>query len=385
MLPLMVCWIFPSVFAGFSNTRVAHSMSLFQLLLFVIGLVLLVVGAEVMVKGASRLAAGFRIPPLVIGLTVVAFGTSAPEMAVSAGAALSGQGDIALGNVLGSNIFNVLFILGLSALIAPLVVSKQLVRLDVPLMIGASLLVLLLSLNGVLGRWEGLLLMTLSITYTAFLVMSARKASRTASEAEQMEVPTIIGSAPNLLLVVAGLVMLVLGARWLVDGAVALASSLGVSERVIGLTIVAVGTSLPEVATSVIATLRGHRDIAVGNVIGSNLLNLLAVLGLASLLAPQGIAVSAQVLRFDMLTMFAVAIACLPIFFSGLRINRWEGLLFLGYYLIYTLHLILAGSDAPLYHTLSSATRSYLLPLTGLTLLILMWQGWKQHHRSPGA
>ncbi|MFA5677932.1 MAG: calcium/sodium antiporter [Pseudomonas sp.] len=360
-------------------------MSLFQLLLFVIGLVLLVVGAEVMVKGASRLAAGFRIPPLVIGLTVVAFGTSAPEMAVSAGAALSGQGDIALGNVLGSNIFNVLFILGLSALIAPLVVSKQLVRLDVPLMIGASLLVLLLSLNGVLGRWEGLLLMTLSITYTAFLVMSARKASRTASEAEQMEVPTIIGSAPNLLLVVAGLVMLVLGARWLVDGAVALASSLGVSERVIGLTIVAVGTSLPEVATSVIATLRGHRDIAVGNVIGSNLLNLLAVLGLASLLAPQGIAVSAQVLRFDMLTMFAVAIACLPIFFSGLRINRWEGLLFLGYYLIYTLHLILAGSDAPLYHTLSSATRSYLLPLTGLTLLILMWQGWKQHHRSPGA
>lgn len=355
-------------------------MSPLQLLLFVVGLVLLVAGAEVLVKGASRLAVGFRISPLVIGLTVVAFGTSAPEMAVSAGAALSGQGDIALGNVLGSNIFNVLFILGLSALIAPLVVSRQLIRLDVPLMICASLLVMLLSVNGLLGRLEGLLLMALIVAYTVFLVVSSRNASRAASEAEELDVPTTAGSVPlNLLFVVGGLVMLVLGARWLVDGAVAMAASLGISERVIGLTIVAAGTSLPEVATSVIASLRGHRDIAVGNVVGSNLFNLLAVLGLASFLAPQGIAVSAEVLRFDMLIMLAVAIACLPIFFSGLRINRWEGLLFLGYYVIYTLHLILSGSNTTVYQSLSSATLFYLLPLTGLTLMVLMWQGWREH------
>lgn len=360
-------------------------MSVLQSLLFVVGLFLLVGGAEVLVKGASRLAAGFRIPPLVIGLTVVAFGTSAPEMAVSAGAALSGQGDIALGNVLGSNIFNVLFVLGLSAVIAPLVVSRQLIRLDVPLMIGAGVLVLLLSLDGMLGRLDGLLLLTLIVAYTGFLVVSARKESRTDDGAEELDVPDSGGSLPvNLLLVVAGLVMLVLGARWLVDGAVALASSLGVSERIIGLTIVAVGTSLPEVATSVIASLRGHRDIAVGNVVGSNLFNLLAVLGLASVLAPQGIAVSEQVLRFDMLIMLAVMIACLPVFFSGLCINRWEGLLFLVYYLIYTLHLILAGSNSALYHSLSSATLFYLLPLTGLTLLVLMWQGWRQYDRRRG-
>lgn len=360
-------------------------MSVLQSLLFVVGLFLLVGGAEVLVKGASRLAAGFRIPPLVIGLTVVAFGTSAPEMAVSAGAALSGQGDIALGNVLGSSIFNVLFVLGLSAVIAPLVVSRQLIRLDVPLMIGAGVLVLLLSLDGVLGRLDGLLLMMLIVAYTGFLVVSARRQGRTGNGAEGLDVPDSGGSLPvNLLLVVAGLVMLVLGARWLVDGAVALASSLGVSERIIGLTIVAVGTSLPEVATSVIASLRGHRDIAVGNVVGSNLFNLLVVLGLAGLLAPQGIAVSEQVLRFDMLIMLAVMIACLPVFFSGMSINRWEGLLFLAYYLIYTLHLILAGSNTTLYHTLSSATLFYLLPLTALTLLVLMWQGWRQYDRRRG-
>mgnify|MGYP002619540191 CR=1 FL=1 len=355
-------------------------MSWLQLLLFVLGLGLLVLGAEVLVKGASRLAVGFRISPLVIGLTVVAFGTSAPEMAVSAGAAVAGQGDIALANVLGSNIFNVLFILGLSALIAPLLVSRQLIRLDVPLMIGASLLVWLLALNGHLGRSEGALLLGLIIAYTLFLVVSSRRAGRQAGEASELEVPTESGSLPvNLLMIVGGLVMLVLGARWLVAGAVTMAQVLGVSERVIGLTIIAAGTSLPEVATSLIASVRGHRDIAVGNVVGSNLFNLLAVLGLASLLAPDGIAVSAAMLRFDMLIMLAVAVACLPVFFSGMRINRWEGLLFLGYYALYTLHLILTASDSPARQDLQTAVLYYALPLTVLTLLVLMAQGWRKH------
>ena len=356
-------------------------MSVMVVLLFVVGLVLLVAGAEILVKGASRLAAGFRISPLVIGLTVVAFGTSAPELAVSSGAALAGQGDIALGNVLGSNIFNVLFILGLSALIAPLVVSRQLIRLDVPLMIGASLLVILLSLDGSLSRFDGVLLFALIVAYTLFLIISSRRAN-TPTDAADLGVPEAehSGSAlVNLLLVAAGLVMLVLGARWLVNGAVVMATSLGVSERVVALTIVAAGTSLPEVATSVIASLRGQRDIAVGNVVGSNLFNLLAVLGVASFLAPAGIAVSESVLRFDMLVMLAVAVACLPIFISGMRINRWEGLLFMAYFVVYNMHVVTTDGGASGIPGLQSAMLFYVMPLTAVTLLVILWRGAPRH------
>jgi cation:H+ antiporter len=347
------------------------------IILFVMGLILLVVGADVLVKGASRLAAGFRISPLVIGLTVVAFGTSAPELAVSTGASLSGQGDIALGNVLGSNIFNVLFILGLSALIAPLVVSRQLIRLDVPIMIGASLLVILLALDGFLGRFDGILLFALIIAYTLFLIISSRRANRP-DDASELGVPDAEHSGSvliNVLMVLGGLVMLVLGARWLVDGAVTMATSLGVSERVVALTIVAAGTSLPEVATSIIASLRGQRDIAVGNVVGSNLFNLLAVLGVSSMLAPAGIAVSEAVLRFDMLVMFAVTLACLPIFISGMRINRWEGLLFLAYYIVYTLHVVTTDGGAGGVPGLQSAMLYYVIPLTAITLVVVMFRG----------
>ncbi|PKM31975.1 MAG: sodium:calcium antiporter [Gammaproteobacteria bacterium HGW-Gammaproteobacteria-11] len=343
-------------------------MSPMVLVLFVVGLVLLVVGAELLVKGAARVAASFRISPLVIGLTVVAFGTSAPEMAVSVNASVSGQGDIALGNVVGSNIFNVLFILGLSALIAPLVVSRQLIRLDVPIMIGASLLVLLLALDGRLGRLDGALLFVLILAYTAFLIISSRR------ENQVDDLPEDKAAAPvwlNALWIVIGLVMLVLGARWLVNGAVSMALSFGVSERVVALTIVAAGTSLPEVATSVMASIRGQRDIAVGNVIGSNIFNLLAVLGLAALVAPSGVVVSEAVLRFDLLVMLAVAIACLPIFISGMRIGRWEALLFLGYFILYTLHVVTSGTANSL-PGLGSAVVFYLLPLTAVTLVLIL-------------
>lgn len=354
-------------------------MSLMVALLFVVGLVLLVVGAEVLVKGASRLALAFRISPLVVGLTVVAFGTSAPEMAVSAGAALSGQGDIALGNVLGSNIFNVLFILGLSALIAPLVVSRQLIRFDVPLMIAASVLVVLLSLDGQLGRFDGVLLIALIIGYTGYLVVSSRRENSVTTSDEQTPDAAAPASLPvNLLFVAGGLIMLVLGARWLVDGAVAMATSLGLSERVIALTIVAAGTSLPEVATSVIASIRGQRDIAVGNVVGSNLFNLLAVLGLAGVLSPAGVVVAEAVLRFDMLVMLVVAFACLPIFFTGMRINRWEGLLFLAYYVVYTAHLIMSATGNAAAADLQTVVLMYVGPLTVLTLLTTSLQEVKR-------
>ncbi|MBA1148221.1 calcium/sodium antiporter [Ectothiorhodospiraceae bacterium WFHF3C12] len=348
--------------------------------LFILGLGLLVVGAEVLVKGASRLAGAVGISPLVIGLTVVAFGTSAPEMAVSVTSALSGQAgaDIALGNVVGSNIFNVLLILGLAAVISPLVVAQKLVRLEVPLMIAVSVLVFVLALDGVVGRWDGGLLLAGIVAYTVFAVVAGRRESR-AMEAEYGEALAARSGGPGRLaanagFILAGLGMLVLGSDWLVDGAVAIARALGVGELIIALTIVAAGTSMPEVATSVMASVRGERDIAVGNVIGSNLFNLLCVLGLGAVVGPAGINVAASALWFDLPVMIAVAVACLPVFFTGYAIARWEGWLFLLYYAVYTLFLILSATGHAALGTLSAATWGFLLPLTVITLGVAVFR-----------
>jgi cation:H+ antiporter len=345
------------------------------LALLILGLILLVVGAELLVRGASRLAAAVGISPLVVGLTVVAFGTSAPELAVSVQSALSGQADLALGNVVGSNIFNVLFILGLSALITPLVVSQQLVRLDVPVMIGVSVLLLLLSLDGVIGRWEGGLLFAGIVAYTWFLIRQSRRESAAAASCANA-VPDAGRGMPgsrvrNVALVIAGLTLLVLGSRWLVNGAIEMASALGVTELVIGLTIVAAGTSLPEVATSVLASIRGERDIAVGNVVGSNIFNILAVLGISGLVAPEGIEVVRSAVAFDIPVMTAVALACLPIFFSGYLIARWEGALFMGYYVAYTVYLVTHSADHALVPAFQTAMIVFVVPLTVITLLIV--------------
>ena len=352
-------------------------MDALTLVLFLIGLVGLIIGAELLVRGASRLAIGFGISPLVVGLTVVALGTSSPELAVSIGAALSGQAELALGNVVGSNIFNVLLILGLSASIGALVVAQQLIRLDVPLMIGVSILMLLLGLDGKIGRSDGLLLFAGIVAYVVFAIRQSRKETRQIEAEYDREFGQGGGMGPRqvviqIALVIAGLALLVAGARWLVNGAVAMARSLGLSELIIGLTIIAAGTSLPEVATSVIASLRGEREIAVGNVIGSNIFNILAVLGLTAAAAPDGVAVPASALRFDIPFMIAVSFACLPIFFTGYRIARWEGVLFLAYYVAYTLYLILdaTGHDAlPAYSTVMF---EFVAPLTAVTLLVLV-------------
>ncbi|MBS3933508.1 MAG: calcium/sodium antiporter [Truepera sp.] len=336
-------------------------------LLFPLGLLLLVVGAEALVRGASRLASAVGISPLVIGLTVVAYGTSAPELVVSVTAGLAGQADIALGNVVGSNIFNVLFILGLSALIAPLVVSQQLVRLDVPLMIAVSLLALLISLDGRIGRIEGILCVAGIIIYTLFLIRHSRKAGQGVSNHQQDQPRT----SATVLYIVGGLGLLVLGASWLVESAVTIAQLLGVSELIIGLTIVAAGTSLPEVATSIVATIRGERDIAVGNIVGSNIFNILMVLGLSGVVAPDGIYVSPAALHFDIPIMIAVAVACLPIFFTGQVIARWEGAVFLGYYIAYTLYLVLAAAEHAALAIFSAAMAWFVIPLTVLTLLLI--------------
>ena len=349
-------------------------MNLEQVLFLCGGLLLLTVGAELLVRGASRLAGIAGISPLVIGLTVVAYGTSSPEMAVSVESAHAGQADIALGNVVGSNIFNVLFILGVCALIVPLRVVQQLIWLDVPIMIGASCLVMIMGLDGKLSRVDGVILFAGAILYTIFAIKQGRKESTATVEKEyDAEFGSKIKTSSwpaQVVLIIVGLAMLVLGARWLVDGAVAIAKLLGVSELVIGLTIIAAGTSLPEVATSIIASLRSERDIAVGNVVGSNIFNILAVLGLSSAVAPDGIHVAPAALTFDIPVMIAVALACAPIFFTGHLIARWEGALFLLYYGAYTAYLILNARAHDSLAAFSAIMLEFILPLTLLTLAI---------------
>ncbi len=353
-------------------------METLTLVLFIVGFGLLLLGAELLVRGASHLAAVMRIPPIVIGLTVVAYGTSAPELAVSVSSAWSGTADIALGNVVGSNICNVLLILGLSALVAPLVVQDRLVRFDVPLMVALSVLVLLIGLDGKIGRIDGIVLAAGAVGYTVLLVREGRRAQ---SQGAEEEVP--VGNrrhwSIDLILVVAGLGMLVVGSDWLVGGAVAIARVLGVSELIIGLTVVAVGTSLPELATSVIAAVRGERDIAVGNIVGSNIFNILSVLGFSATFSPDGIAVSPVALGFDIPVMIAVAVACLPVVFTGLRIERWEGAMFLGYYVAYTAYLILDASNNPALPTFRWIMGVFVLPLTALTLLVLVIRQWRRN------
>jgi cation:H+ antiporter len=338
-----------------------------------LGLVLLTAGAEALVRGASSIATRLGIPSLIVGLTIVAFGTSAPELAVSVGAAWSDQADIALGNVVGSNIFNVLFILGLSALVVPLAISSQLVRVDVPLMIGASILVLLLALDGHIGRLDGAILFAGIILYTGFQIRQGMRERTSAANGTSAVAQSKAdqGWWVDPLLVLGGLVILVVGSRLLVTSAVSIAQSLGVSELVIGLTIVAAGTSMPELATSVVASMRGERDIAVGNVVGSNVFNLLAVLGLASLVSPSGIAVAQQALQFDLPVMVAVAIACLPIFVTGREIARWEGGLFFAYYLAYTAYVVMAAMQHAALDLYGTAMLWFVLPLTGVTLAVL--------------
>jgi len=351
----------------------------------VAGLMLLVVGAEALVRGASRLAAACGISPLVIGLTVVAFGTSAPELAVSTVSVWTGQNNIALGNVIGSNIFNILLILGLSALVAPLTVSKRLVRLDVPLMIAASFAVLLFGLDGSIGRLEGGFLFACILIYTFYMIRQSRRDMAAEPGGQDPAVRAAGFSLKTVLLIPAGLGLLVLGSRWMVTGAVSLAERLGVSELVIGLTVVAAGTSLPELATSVVASLRGERDIAVGNVVGSNLFNLLAVLGLTGLAAPAAVPVPGSVLSFDLPIMIATAVACLPVFFTGGEISRWEGALFFAYYIAYTTYLVLRASEHQAAPFFSEAMCWFVIPLTALTLAVITGREILARRIRPGS
>lgn len=367
-------------------------MDAITFVLFILGFFLLIGGAEVLVRGASALAIAVGISPLVVGLTVVAYGTSAPELAVTINATYNGQSDLALGNVVGSNIANILLVLGIGAAVGALVVRTQLVRQEIPLMIAASVLVLLFGLDGSIGRVDGAIFTLSAISYTVYVVQKSRREIKaletTYAPAYKAEKENTKGAgklALNLGLIVIGLFLLVIGADWLINGAVEIAEIFGISKLVIGLTIVAVGTSLPEIATSVMASLKNQRDIAVGNAVGSNLFNILLVLGLTALVSPNGVLVNHTALTFDIPVMIAVALAALPIFFTNYRIDRWEGYLFLGYYAAYTIYLILNATHHGLADEFEWAMVLFVIPITAAMLIALTVQAFRNPHNNDSA
>lgn len=294
------------------------------LLFLLLGLVLLYFGAEGLVRGSSSLALRLGVGPLLVGLTVVAFGTSAPEMMVSVKAAYMGQGDISVGNVVGSNICNIGLILGFSALILPIKVASQIVRVDTPIMIAVTALAIALLYDGSLSRTEGIVFFLLLIVYIVFSIRLAKKqaADPLAQEFSDEVKISKSGTAIDVLMVIGGLVMLVFGAQFLVDAAVEIAKAFGLSEAVIGLTIVAIGTSLPEFATSLLAAIKKEADIAVGNIVGSNIFNILGILGLSATITPLS---SAGITGLDLGVMAAFALALWIFSRSGQSISRIEG------------------------------------------------------------
>lgn len=340
----------------------------------------MVLGAHLLVKSSSILAMHFGIPAIVVGVTVVAFATSTPEVAVSLDAVISGRGDLALGNVLGSNIANILLILGVCAVIAPLKIQRTVIRQEIPIMILAGVILFLMGLDGAIQPLDGIILVSLFVLFVIFQIIQARKEKQAASVDEH---PTMTDkwTGVQFLWFVGGLGLLILGARWLVTSAVDIARLWGMNELVIGLTIIAVGTSLPEIATSVLAALKGKTDLSVGNVVGSNIFNILLVVGLSSFFSPQGLKISSGALALDIPLMIAVSAACLPIFFTGFRIQRWEGVLFLGYYIAYLGYLFLNATQHALLPLFNDVMLLFVIPITLLTLAILAFRFWKSGGR----
>jgi len=307
-----------------------------------LGLIALYFGAEALVKGGAGLALRLGLTPLVIGLTVIAFGTSSPEMVVSVQAAQAGTGAIAIGNVVGSNICNIALILGLCALISPLRADLQLIRREVPIMIGVAILALLILADGHIARWEGGILLAALIAYTTVTVRQARAATAAGAAAgagftDELGQGKPMGLGLSIAAVVGGLALLVVGSHFFVEGAVTLATRWGMSQMAIGLTIVAVGTSLPELATSLIAAIKRQGDVAIGNIVGSNIFNVLGILGIAALVRPLD---APELAWVDLGVMLLVSVALLPVVRSGGRISRGEGAVLLAVYLGYTFWLL---------------------------------------------
>lgn len=356
------------------------------LIQWISGLLLLVIGAELSVRAAVSLATTLGIRPLFIGLTFVALGSSAPQMAVGLQAAFTSRPDIAVGSVVGGNIFNVLVTLGLCALIIPLRVTRQLVRLEIPLMVVASAMVFVLSLNGELGVMDGVTLLMALLIYLVIVFRQSGQgfAYRKSASKDRARAPSLLARAWPIVVrmtaLICGIPLLVLGSHLLVAASVVIAQDLGLSERIIGLTVIAVSTSLPALTTSLIAAFRGERDIAVGNVIGSNLFNLLGVLGLTALLTPTPLSVSPNALDFDLPVMLGVAALCLPVFYSGYRITRFEGLLLLALYLAYGLHIVSFTTGMPLADKLERLMVHFILPLLAAIVVFTTIKAWRRQH-----
>jgi cation:H+ antiporter len=352
----------------------------------VIGLIGLVGGAELLVKGAASIASRLGIAPVVVGLTVVAFGTSAPELAVSLSATLGGSADVAFGNVVGSNVANILLILGVSAIVGGLAVQQRIVRFDVPVLVVVSVTAFAMSLDNQISRVDGVILVTGVFAYTGWLIREARGERDDIALEYADSVEILEGRAAerpvwfNVTLVLAGLGVLVVGSQLLVNSATTIAEAAGISDLVIGLTVVAIGTSLPELATSIMAVVRGQRDIAVGNVIGSNLFNLMSVLGVSSIVSQGGIKVSDVSIRLDLPVMLAATVVLLPIVWNGFVITRWEGIVLVGFYAAYVSYLVLDASDSDATGVLG-ATVLICAPLTGMTFAVSGIQGWRRHRR----
>lgn len=325
-------------------------MQLHPAFIFFGGLVVILLGADLLLRGAQRLATLLGVPPVVIGLTVVTVGTTMPELAVGMTAALEGQGGLAVGNIAGTNIFNILVILGLSAAVRPIPLRLLSFKLDVPMMIGAALTLIVMAWDGVLSRTDGVLLLIAAFSYTLALALLSRRESPAVRRefAEEFGRDTIAAQPDDALssnrwvrggwylaLLGVGIAVTLLGAELLVSGAVSLARVFGVSDEIIGLTIVAVGTSVPELATTLVATLKNDRDVAIGNLVGSCIYNVLVILGASSLVAADGLGVARDILWIDLPLAAAVAILLLPVFHSGDCVSRREGGLFIGIYLLY--------------------------------------------------
>lgn len=337
-----------------------------DVLLLLVGLGGLTVGGSLLVTGAAGIGLRFGLAPAVVGLTIVAAGTSAPELAVTGQAVASGDSALAVGGVIGSNIANILLVLGVAALMGTITVASRVVRLDVPLMVAASVAFALAALDGELGRVDGAILVAGLI---AFVWWTMRRGDDGAAE----EVPEAPGPLWRTVAeLVGGLVVLVVAARVVVANAESLAVDLGVPELVVGLTVVALGTSAPEIATTVIAARRGEQDLAVGNAVGSNIFNVLMVLGLPALLA--GIEVDEAARSLDLPIMVAVAVACLPIIAYNHRLDRWEGLVFVGYYAAYLTYLALDATDHATTDGFGLVMVVFVVPLTVLTIATVAWR-----------
>lgn len=315
--------------------------------LSLVGFTFLIFGGELVVKSSSKIATSFGLSPLLVGLTVVAFGTSAPELGVSLMASFQGNEDIALTNVVGSNIFNLAFILGVCALAAPLVVNLQLLKLDIPISIISTLILFIMCQDGVISFIEGMALLLILVGYMIWILRASKKEKKQIElniKDKKEEISSTFKSRTlNFLIFIIGIAVLVGGSKLLVSGASDLALRAGVSEAIIGLTLVAVGTSLPELVSSLIATLRGNTDIAIGNVIGSNIFNILFILGSSSIIAQKGISVANNITYYDIPFLLFLSVLSFPFLLSGKKVVKWEGVVFLLLYLGYCFYLILRG------------------------------------------